>query len=206
MNTILFTAQFRKDNRPYRFIEGDLCRIALPFADTPEELSEKIKEKVWNISHEIHIFRAIVIDIDREPTDEERAFLMGDRDSDDLPDSYIYMYPTGLVSKERLEELGCLKQVQEFNRIDKEKHDMKLKKIKKTLDLLMWLNFFGSGSMIASSLTWGFITAVKQSDGQVVPALFILAALGIMAFAFTLYSAFKAFYIFATNQKDEYDD
>lgn len=71
----------------------------------------------------------------------------------------------------------------------------------KTLYMLLWLNFFGAGSVLSASLTWGFINAIKQSDGHVVPAHLIIAALATTASASTLYAAFKAFHTFTANQK-----
>lgn len=82
----------------------------------------------------------------------------------------------------------------------------KLTRIKKTLDMILWLNLFGTGSMLCSTFVWGFFQAIQESKGTANPTTFILAVLGIFTFAGTLYSAFKAFYIFATNQKSEYDD
>lgn len=82
----------------------------------------------------------------------------------------------------------------------------KLARIKKTLNMLIWLNLFGTGAMLSAAFVWGFFQAVQETQGHVTIVTFILAALGIFTFAGTLYSAFKAFYIFATNQKSDYDD
>ena len=82
----------------------------------------------------------------------------------------------------------------------------KLVRIKKTLNMIIWLNFFGTGAMLSSAFVWGFFQAVQESKGHFNAAIFLLAAFGIITFSGTLYSAFKAFYIFATNQKSEYDD
>ena len=82
----------------------------------------------------------------------------------------------------------------------------KLVRIKKTLNMIIWLNFFGTGAMLSSAFVWGFFQAVQESKGHINAAIFLLAAFGIITFSGTLYSAFKAFYIFATNQKSEWED
>lgn len=82
----------------------------------------------------------------------------------------------------------------------------KLARIKKTLNMIIWLNFFGTGSMLSSAFVWGFFQAIQESKGSPNAATFLLAGFGIITFAGTLYSAFKAFYIFATNQKSEWED
>ena len=81
----------------------------------------------------------------------------------------------------------------------------KLAKIKKTLDMILWLNLFGTGAMLSSAFVWGFFQAIQESKGNVTIVTFILAALGIFTFAGTLYAAFKAFYIFATSRKSDYE-
>lgn len=81
----------------------------------------------------------------------------------------------------------------------------KLVRIKKTLNMIIWLNFFGTGSMLSSAFVWGFFQAVQESKGSFHPTIFLLALFGIITFSGTLYSAFKAFYIFATNQKSDYE-
>ena len=81
----------------------------------------------------------------------------------------------------------------------------KLVRLKKTLNMLLWLNLFGTGSMLSSAFVWGFFQAIQESKGHITVTSFILTALCILTFAGTLYSAFRAFYIFATNQKSDYD-
>lgn len=82
----------------------------------------------------------------------------------------------------------------------------KLVRIKKTLNMIIWLNFFGTGAMLSSAFVWGFFQAVQESKGNFHPTIFFLALFGIITFSGTLYAAFKAFYIFATNQKSEWED
>jgi len=82
----------------------------------------------------------------------------------------------------------------------------KLVRIKKTLNMILWLNFFGAGSMLSSAFVWAFFQAVQESKGSPNASTFLLAAFGIITFAGTLYSAFRAFYVFATNQKSEWEE
>lgn len=84
--------------------------------------------------------------------------------------------------------------------------NVNLVRIKKTLNMILWLNFFGAGSMLSSAFVWAFFQAVQESKGHIDATMFLLAAFGIITFAGTLYSAFKAFYVFATNQKSEWED
>lgn len=81
----------------------------------------------------------------------------------------------------------------------------KLAKIKKTLSMLLWLNLFGTGAMLSSTFVWGLFQAIQETQGHATIETFILAAFGIITFAGTLYCAFKAFYLFATNQKSDYE-
>lgn len=78
-------------------------------------------------------------------------------------------------------------------------------KINYAMNLLTWLNLFGAGAMMSASFPWGLFKAIEESDGTLAPSMFVIGLLGIASFAFTLYSAFRAFYIYATHQKDRYD-
>lgn len=84
--------------------------------------------------------------------------------------------------------------------------NVNLTRIKKTLNMIIWLNFFGAGSMLSSSFVWGLFQAVQESKGSINATIFLLAAFGIITFAGTLYSAFRAFYVFATDQKSEWEE
>lgn len=81
----------------------------------------------------------------------------------------------------------------------------KLARIKKTLSMLIWLNLFGTGAMLSGTFVWGLFQAIQETQGHATIGTFILAALGNLTFAGTLYAAFRAFYIFATSRKSDYE-
>lgn len=73
-------------------------------------------------------------------------------------------------------------------------------KINYLMNLLTWLNFFGTGAMLSASFPWGLFKAIEEAEGSLTVTMFVLAFLGIGSFSFTLYSAFRAFYIYASHQ------
>ena len=73
-------------------------------------------------------------------------------------------------------------------------------KINYLMNLLTWLNFFGTGAMLSAVFPWGLFKAIEEADGSPTLTMFVIALLGIASFAFTLYSAFRAFYVYASHQ------